>query len=332
MEHAPSRGFSRFLHPGRRSRWRGRIACAALVLLFGLLLAAGQATRWDATLDPALDVFSHFRVQLLLGIVAFATGGMMPRARFLTGIVILITGLVIIGLYPQVQSEARFAVADAPSGTQSLKVMSFNMSLLNRRGDLVRAEIERVNPDVVTLIEISPSQRKLLNDLRARYPYSKDCLDRSGCYFALLSRYPFASGIVRTNWKTPKLISARFGAELGNLTLLGVHMLRFPHSRNQMIQVRALSAALDALPGPKIVMGDFNATGFSNVLQSFEAQSGLQRLSGLPSWPSTARLPQIGIDHVFASPEIVPLSPALIGRYAGSDHYPVHVTLAVPVP
>lgn len=303
----------------------------ALVVLFGVLLAAGQAPQWYPAVDPSFDVFSHFRLQLVLGVVAFTLGGLMPRARFLTGIVILIGGLVAIGLYPQVRSEARFAVADAPSGTRALKVMSFNMSLLNRRGDLVRAEIDRVNPDVVALVEISPTQRPLLQDLRAQFPYSTNCLGRSGCYFALLSRFPFTPGVVPTNWKTPQMVSARFGRELGELTVLGVHMLRFPHSRNQMIQVKALAAALEPIKGPKIVMGDFNATAFSNALQSFEKLSGLQRHSGLPSWPSTLRLPQIGIDHVFASPDIKALTPARIGRYAGSDHYPVDVTLAVPV-
>jgi endonuclease/exonuclease/phosphatase (EEP) superfamily protein YafD len=302
-----------------------------MVVLFLLLLCAGQATRWFPEIDPSFDVFSHFRLQLMLGVGAFGIGLLMPRARFLTGIVILIVGLVAIGLYPQVHSEARQVVAEAPAGTRALNVMSFNMSLANRRGDLVLAEIERVNPDVVTLIEISPDQQELLRKLREAYPFSATCLDRPGCYFAMFSRYAFSTGVVRTNWKTPRLLSARFGQELGNLTLLGVHVLRFPHSRNQLMQMRALAVALEPIAGPKIVMGDFNATAFSNALQSFEAQSRLQRHSGLPSWPSTMRLPQIGIDHVFASRDIVRLSTARIGRYAGSDHYSVDVKLAVPV-
>jgi endonuclease/exonuclease/phosphatase (EEP) superfamily protein YafD len=147
----------------------------------------------------------------------------------------------------------------------------------------------------------------------------------------MFSRYAFSTGVVRTNWKTPRLISARFGQELGNLTLLGVHMLRFPHSRNQLMQVRALAAALEPIKGPKIVMGDFNATIYSNALQNFQGLTGLARHSGLPSWPSTLRLPQIGIDHIFASRDITGLSAVRIGRYAGSDHYSVDVKLAVPV-
>lgn len=331
MDEAPSPGFSRVLQSERRRRGRGRVACAAMVVFFILLLIVGHASRWFAQIDPTFDVFSHFRLQVMLGIGAFGIGLLIPRARVLTGIVILIVGLLIIGLYPQVHSEAQRVVAEAPAGTRALKVMSFNMSLLNRRPDLVLAEIERVNPDVVALIEFSPDQRDLLVDLQMAYPYSVNCFGRQGCYFALFSRYAFSTDVVRTNWKTPRLISARFGQELGNLTLLGVHVLRFPHSYYQMVQMRALAAALAPINGPKIVMGDFNATAFSNALQSFEALSGLERHSGLPSWPSTMRLPQIGIDHVFASRDIRALSSARIGRYAGSDHYSVDVTLAVPV-
>ena len=77
-------------------------------------------------------------------------------------------------------------------------------------------------------------------------------------------------------------------------------------------------------------MGDFNATPFSRVIQSFTQNVGLTRQTLLPSWPAQLDLPQLAIDHIFTSAGIRALGQETIGDNAGSDHYPVALTLAVP--
>ena len=110
-----------------------------------------------------------------------------------------------------------------------------------------------------------------------------------------------------------------------------MHTIRFPHSRAQFRQVTALASLVEKLPGHKLVMGDFNATPFSRILAVIEDGANLRRVTFLPSWPATAGLPQIAIDHIFLSPGLRLLEAARIGEAAGSDHYPVTARIAVPL-
>ncbi len=100
----------------------------------------------------------------------------------------------------------------------------------------------------------------------------------------------------------------------------------------QLRQMQALSAWLETIPGRHIVMGDFNATPFSRMLSTLEEATGLRRLTELPTWPAWIGLPQIAIDHIFASPDITLLRPEMIGNPSGSDHYPIALTVSVPAP
>ncbi len=77
-------------------------------------------------------------------------------------------------------------------------------------------------------------------------------------------------------------------------------------------------------------MGDFNATLFSRLITEFSKETHLRRLTSIPSWPALAELPQFGIDHIFVSHDVRQLEQARIGKHAGSDHYPVIVSIAVP--
>lgn len=320
-------GWVRLLRPGRRSRRRGRFASLLVILLCIGLFALGEAApQW-----PVLDVLRQFRLQLGLGMGAFALAFLMPRARVLSGIVLFILGLIAVGIWPQLHSDRPDEIA-AIVGARAVKVMSFNMSVLNRRLDLVEAEVRRIDPDILTLVEMGPEQLALMDRLKARYPFTTDCREVPGCYFAILSRFPFRDLAVERDWRSGPFLAVRFGPELDGLAVFGVHTLRFPHVKEQLIQYRTLAARIRGIAGAKIVMGDFNATGFSSGLARFARESGLRRRTWLPSWPSVARLPQLGIDHVFTSESVTPLTPGRIGRYAGSDHYPIYISLAVPVP
>ena len=127
------------------------------------------------------------------------------------------------------------------------------------------------------------------------------------------------------------MIRAKLGPEVGGLTVLGVHTIRFPYSRAQYRQVTALVRLIEVIPGRKLVMGDFNATPFSRIIQTVAGNANLHRLSWLPSWPANLGLPQVAIDHIFVSPGIRQTQSQQIGEPSGSDHYPITLKLAVPL-
>jgi endonuclease/exonuclease/phosphatase (EEP) superfamily protein YafD len=148
---------------------------------------------------------------------------------------------------------------------------------------------------------------------------------------AVISKYPFADSESHGEWVGPPMIRITFGKELGGLTVIGTHAIHFPYLRAQLTQLGQLADLVRRLPGPRVVMGDFNATPSSRMLTSFEQRSGLRRLDGwLPTWPARLQIPQLAIDHVFASEEVKSLEQVRIGDNAGSDHFPLVVRAAIP--
>ncbi|MBC8036710.1 MAG: endonuclease/exonuclease/phosphatase family protein [Rhizobiales bacterium] len=312
----------------RRKRGGGRFECnVGLLIGVGGLAASRLGHLWIS-----FDVFSQFTLQFAIVTVAFALGRIMPRARLFVAFLVLVAGIGAIGAWPHVASREPWIVSELKAGERAVTVASFNTLYDNEQADAVRAEIERLDADIVTLIEFGPNKHGLLKTLAARYPHQAECFAMDYCHLAILSKFPLTDSNGRTGWDGPPIIMAKLGPEFGGLTVIGVHTLRFPHARAQFRQIKALADLIDTLPGPKLVMGDINATPFSRITATLVNQTGLMRLTSLPTWPSHARLPQMAIDHIFASPGIRILESERIGQTAGSDHYPITMKLAVPAP
>lgn len=311
--------------PPRRRRRRGRYACAAGLLLGLAGLAAGRL----GALWILFDVFAQLTPQFAMMALAFAIGYAMPRARVLVACVLLVAGVVAWGTWPHLASGGTAPTIEARPGERSVRLMSFNTWFLNSNADAVAGEIERQDPDIVVLVELGPEKRAVLDRLNARYPYRDDCLHLDYCYMAILSKFPITDFESHVRWEGPPVIRATFGPELGNLTVIGAHTIRFPHMRGQLRQLAELASFAGKFAGPRAVMGDFNATPFSRLLASFKSLSGLARMTDLPTWPARTQLPQLAIDHIFLSQTVRPLGPARIGSNAGSDHFPVILDIAV---
>lgn len=298
-------------------------------MLLGLagLLGSRLGQLW-----VAFDVFAQFTLHFGLITLAFLVGWLMPRARLLTAVVILLAGIVAIGAWPHLASRgAPGPVPVAAAGEKALRVASFNTLYVNTDANAVAAEIRRLDADVVALIEMGPGKRQILEDLRDSYPHQVTCFAIDYCNLAILSKLPLSPAGAEVRWEGPPYLAARLGPEAGAITIVAAHTIRFPHSRAQFRQAVALGDMIEGMPGRKVVMGDFNATPFSRIIETVETRGSLIRLTDLPSWPSHLGLPQIAIDHIFVSPGIRALSRSVIGEPAGSDHYPVMVDIAVPL-
>jgi endonuclease/exonuclease/phosphatase (EEP) superfamily protein YafD len=255
--------------------------------------------------------------------VGFAIGLLVPAAPVSTALVVSIIGLLIIGAYAHDTSwNAKATAASCPSERQ-LRIVTFNTQVSNNDIDAIAAEVLRLKPNVAVLVEFGPRKRRLLNILVRDYPFSFNC--GMNCQFAILSQFPL--NLIEQG---PWLIRVSLGSAFSNLQIIGVHLTRPPMMEKQVQQVRVLTDYVRMAKGNVVVVGDFNATPFSRVLSDFADGTGLRRLTSLPTWPSHVELPQFAIDHVFASPELRVVQKVQIGRSAGSDHYPVAVTLEVP--
>ena len=309
--------------PKRHRQWGG----ALIGLLLGISgLIAGRLGQ----LYPAFDVFAQFGAQFIFLVFAFAIATFMPRFKGLIGIILAIIFCVVYGAWPIYQSSD---VTKGPfpmvNGERAIRVAHFNTYYANKNLEAVTKEVARLDADVVTLIEFDISKKPLLFKLRQQYPFQYDCTDINNCEFAILSKQPILAVSGRGYWKGPPFISARLGGTLTGLTVYGVHTTRFPHSRAQLTQINEFIRHLEGQSGNLLVMGDFNATPFSRITTTLEKGAGLTRLTQLPTWPTTYGLPQLAIDHIFASDGIRVLADQQIGNAAGSDHFPIVMTLAI---
>jgi endonuclease/exonuclease/phosphatase (EEP) superfamily protein YafD len=304
------------------------------VLLAGLLaglaaLAAGQLASWRIE----LDIFNHFVPHIAILVLACLIGLAMPRAGLAAAIAVMALGLVAIGLWPHYLS--RHGLPEPPTsrdGERVVRVMSFNVDFESDVWRAVADEVARHDPDILVLLEVGRSKRPLLEALEADYPHRADCLAEDYCQNVILSKIPFASSAIRSQWEGPQMVQVTYGPELGNLTVVGAHTMRPPFAGRQHEQMMALGDELAAAGGAHIVAGDFNATPRSLMLQTLLERAGLQLASGLATWPATLELPQIAIDHIMVSPTLRILAPARIGASACSDHYPIVADIAVPLP
>jgi endonuclease/exonuclease/phosphatase (EEP) superfamily protein YafD len=277
------------------------------------------------------DVFSQLTLHFAILAVAFLVGFFMPRARVLTAVVLSVSAMLAISIYAHKVSSAPRPVAAAAANELPVRLLSFNTWFKNRNVDEIASVIEREDADIVGLVEFGPNKKPLFDRLKSRYPYQFSCLNIEYCNLVFLSKFPFAEPPeAKVNWAGPAYARARFGPELGGLTVYIVHTLRFPHQRAQFTQLGELAKLLETQAPPVIVMGDFNATPFSRQTSTFAARTRLQRLTYLPSWPARLQLPQLSIDHVFASPSIRVLEDQRILANAGSDHNPITLGVGVP--
>jgi endonuclease/exonuclease/phosphatase (EEP) superfamily protein YafD len=312
--------------PRRKRKPTGGLECQLGFLLGLFCLAASRLGQ----LWIAFDVFSQFTAQFAVMTLAFLVGMFMPRAKLLTAFLIMVLGVLAIGVWPHVASREPRIVGQAAPGERVLKVASFNALWINRDADAVRREVERLDADIITLVEMGPALRPVLEQVKSQYPFQFHCNDIDYCNIAVLSRFPFQDTEARGQNKGASFIRVQLGPEAGGLTVFGVHTIRFPHAREQLKEVQEVAAMVERAPGPRLVMGDFNATPYSRTLAVLQDSANLRRLTDLPTWPSQLGLPQIAIDHIFVSPGIRLIETEQIGEPAGSDHYPVMLKIAVP--
>jgi endonuclease/exonuclease/phosphatase (EEP) superfamily protein YafD len=308
----------------RHRQWSG--------VVVGLLLGIGGLSAGRlGHLYPHFDVFSQFGLQFLAICAAFIFAIFFSRFKTLVGLVLTLALLVLYSAWPHIVSnELQGQTFKLAAGEQQLRIAHFNTYKNNQDFDAIAAEVLRLDADVVGLLEMSNQKKQaILPKLLAKYPHQSDCLKQHHCDQAIVSKIPITDTTAQAGWEGPPYVMVKLGGKFANVSVYSVHTTRFPHSRAQLKQIRALTKLLENVPGEKLVMGDFNSTVFSRVLSTLEQGAGLQRITDLPTWPAQLQMPQLAIDHMFISQGFRVVGNPQIGASAGSDHFPLLATLAL---
>jgi endonuclease/exonuclease/phosphatase (EEP) superfamily protein YafD len=315
---------------GSRLRWLDRLVAAGVVAAI-VAMALGELGR----LYWLLELFSHFLVQYLFGFAVAALYFLLRRRWRWLVVAVLLAVASSWRLAPYAPIDAK--AATAATGAHRLRIMTINVHASSDRYDLVRAEIERLDPDIVFLPENTERWAAGLAPLRARYPYVIDGQSPSVFSLFLFSRVPLADAAII---KLPQpdgfpAIVARLCPQATDrdaacLRLVGIHP---PPPRDSRIATERY-ATLQALPAliagsdaeRTVLLGDFNCTPWSPLFRDLLSATGLRDSARgfdlSPTWASHWLPLGLKIDHILVGSAVAVRSHA-VGGEVGSDHFPV---------
>lgn len=303
-------------------------ALLRLVALSAVVLSAAVLVlSFGGRFSPALDSLSHFRAHLcaaafLCGLLALPFSG-----------VTRLGGLACLVLSASAFVEVWLSLAN-PSGNEgqdaSLRILQMNL-LVGTDPQEAIDRIRQSDADIVTLQEVGRAQWQALSALPS-HPHAVRCDDeRTSAALAILSRHPFAPGASRC-LPPAGFLSQRVALNGAGLTVVSQH-LPWPWPFRQKDAVAAARAALETLPRPIVVGGDFNAVPWSRSVRQYAAAANLTVIPGIGgTWPArfaqtaSGRFFALPIDRVLASPTLDVTSAARLAA-TRSDHLPLLVGL-----
>ncbi|TQV71916.1 endonuclease/exonuclease/phosphatase family protein [Denitrobaculum tricleocarpae] len=289
------------------------------------LLAAALAFGFLAPWFPVADSFAHFRFHLLvaLAISAVALGLLRAPVHAMLAAALILPGIG--GLAPALPAAH---TSSMPDSEPAFTLVQLNLNFRNRNVRDAITMIREKNADVVTLQEVSSYVWVEVARLFKDYPYNVVCqFGRVGAV-AVFSRLPFEQ---ETGSRRGCVVGDGLGwirVMVGDrpVTVASLH-LKWPFPFGQSAQLDRLEAHLQALPGPVVVGGDFNAAPWSHSVNRVGGAARASVIEGLRLTlyrPSLKWVPGLGlpIDHVLAAPGMATYS-IKRGPYVGSDHLPV---------
>lgn len=325
-----------------------RVNARGLLEVFAALAALGTVTALCGEAGWLFELATHFRLQYALALIlAAALWPLLPRPQaavargigrrygFPVGcLVAAAIDLAVLWPYIGVRVPAEPEPARA-SG--KVRIVALNVHTGNARHDLVESFLRASEADVILLTEVDERWLTQLAGLTNRWPHRLVEPRDDNFGIALFSRWPLAHERVMTLGlaELPSL-EAQVCLPDRRLWLLGTHPVppaNATHAAWRDDQLAAVGQRAGELSGPRVLLGDLNATPWSPAFRRLEARSGLgDSLRGRgyqASWPVGVPLFGIPLDHALVSPDIRVLSRRL-GPSVGSDHRPLVLELVWP--
>lgn len=324
-----------FLLKWPTNKTRGPVSFHGLLEVVSVGFGMATLTGFLGKLWWIFELSSHFPLHLAAASALFAlVWAMMRRWRWaaflgtMTGINAL---LVLLLLWPAHHS--------ASSSGKPLRLVALNVHTENQHTDLVLEYLQRIDADVVLLMEVDQQWMTALKPLSNSYPEIIAHPREDNFGIALLCRVSStnSSVIYLGQSELPTIVTTlRINGQ--SVTLLGTHPLppgSAEYSKLRNDQLRAIAVKVKESGLPSIVLGDLNTTPWSPYFAQLLRESGLVNTSqgrGLyGTWPAWLPLARIPLDHCLISPDLK-LQDKQLGPQVGSDHLPVVIELQVPTP
>lgn len=304
---------------GMRRGWSWLLVLSLLMPVFGERLGH---------VSEMLDLAGHFLMTStsfsLVCAVLFGFFG--RRAEAVASLAIFIAGCLL--LRPWL---APIDVSDDAKVTHSALLL--NVYYDNQSLEQLDAWVRARDADIVILLEVKPHVWTKLQGTVSAYPYRIDCWKEKSCDALVLSKFPLSdrrSSLPISPWRQPFSVS-QVQLHNGVISLFTAHLsLPAVLEGEDKHEFDALSEAISRAAGPKLVLGDFNASPWTAKMKDLAGSTGLGIATGLEAtWPSLIpSLLGIPIDHALAS-DGLSIHARTVHSVPGSDHRAVEVRFSL---
>ena len=308
----------------------------ALVLAVGTLLSATDLNQWW------IRGWDFPRIQVLIALVASAIALFLFDRKgrpYLPLALAALSAWQAYRIYPYTPlSPTEVADIDAIAARDEacFSLLTLNVLQTNRDYDRTIALIDRLDPDLVLLMENDAAWSEALSGVLARYPnqLARPLDNTYGMHFA--TRLPMRDAWIEdlAQKDTPSVF-ATLEASGVRFRLMGLHP-RPPHpgqdteERDAEIVMAARRASES--PIPVLALGDFNDVAWSDTTRLFRDLGGfLDPRVGRGTYATfPADLVWLGwpLDHLFVTEHFL-VDAFRVGDPVGSDHRPVIARLCV---
>jgi endonuclease/exonuclease/phosphatase (EEP) superfamily protein YafD len=296
---------------------------------------------------PIFDLFNHLQLLLFSGTIAGAVLALVLRMRRWA------IGLALLGFAASAWTFVPEYMSSLPTRPTAngpvLKLMTHNVFGLNYSMAKLAGVILAEAPDIVALQEYFPEQQSLDRLLKPAYPYAVRCQGGKRANLGLYSKIPFDREMTdadcpanaQREQRTAHIIAGFTLGDGTHFSVMTTHMdWPLPIERQQQ-ELAVAAAAANAVPGPLLVVGDFNSTPWSYAMKGFEAATALKRETrNVITFPELFTVPhRIAADGLLHTIPFLPLDQVFErgvtvtelhrGASTGSDHLPVVVSFAV---
>ncbi len=278
-----------------------------------------------ATPHWLVDLVDQLALQIGLGAAGVAVLTALCRQRRMAVICLATALLQLARTWPMPVSP--------PDGEVALRVLLANVYTANPHHDRLIELIHTEDPDVIATVEVNTRWIQHLDQALEDWPYRIQHPREDNFGVALYSRRPLDAEVLDLVQPGFPMIRAAVEVQGTPRELWLVHTLppisAFARALRDE-QLRFVASRSDRTD--RLILGDFNATGWSHIVREVKGDEGLRDSRdgfGLqPTWPtSLPKFLQIPIDHALVGEKVRVLDRE-IGPSIGSDHLPVLLDLA----
>lgn len=293
-----------------------------------LVVAATMPAPFQLT-----DLASHFMMQYAIGaVVLIALGLLFKSPKAVMAMLVFLFCLSSYALLPYLP-----VTKPAPDG-ETLKVMQVNVLFINKDPALLKALIEKEQPDIVVSSETPPVFAQMFEGLKKDYPW-QDLHPQKG--------NPRGLGVIskrklvnpeRIHFDHKGVPSQVFTVEVGgqDITFVSIHPFTpIENIERRDNEFRLIAERYKKAPAKNLViLGDFNATPFCTSYKQLVKDLNLANTRDgfgiYPSWPTflPASFLRIPIDHVLVSSTIA-VHNFSTATQIGSDHLPTVTEISI---